>query len=304
MAAAFAGSSGSNGSSGVVGAAGVQQQQQQQQGVSSRGLGVLVQQPRFVTYFGFTATPGPRALQLFGVSEDVAVDSLGDIHTQPQQQQQQQQQQDTEQGQQQQQQEELVTQPAVLFRPFHAYSLQQATADGLVCDALQRFIAVTPRFEIEGLQLTQQQQQQLILLDAASTAAAAATAANGGSAAAARKRKLLRPSAAGSSKGQPPPPSDGSNGSSGSNSLAAALLIQAANNSRQLVAVKAEQVVERFMEAWGLAAARGFLGLRAMLVVRSRQHVVWYCQEIRRLLLQHTARIQELLRLAGRDRLG
>jgi hypothetical protein len=66
-----------------------------------------------------------------------------------------------------------------------------------------------------------------------------------------------------------------------------------------LVAVKAEQVVARFMEAWGSAAAQGFADFRAMLVVRSRQHVVWYVQELRRLLLEHAGSIQELLKLAG-----
>jgi hypothetical protein len=272
MAAAFAGSCG--GSNAATG------QQQQQQ-----GSGLLVQQPRFVTYFGFTATPGPRALQLFGVSQAVEVDPLGDIHTElkPQQQQQQHQQQ----GQQ------MVMHPAVLYKPFHAYSLQEATMDGLVLDALQRFVAVTPRFEIAGLQLTEQQRQQLMQLDAASSAAAAGA---GSSTAAARKRKLqaarrTAAAAAAGSNGQPP--------GSSSSSLAAALLIQAANDSRQLVAVKSEQVVSRFMQAWGVAAAQGFVEFRAMLVVRSRQHVVWYCQEIRRLLQGHSGRIRELLTAAG-----
>jgi len=106
--------------------------------------------------------------------------------------------------------------------PFHCYSLQQATADGYVLDVLQRFVAVTPRFQISGLQLTQQQQRQLLSLDKAVTAAAAAAAANTGnnSVAAASSSSLQQ-----QQQQQQP-------------SLAEELLIQAASNSRQLVAVE------------------------------------------------------------------
>jgi hypothetical protein len=38
-----------------------------------------------------------------------------------------------------------------------------------------------------------------------------------------------------------------------------------------------------------------------MVVVRSRQHVVWYCQELRRLLQQHLAEIGELLAASGKQ---
>jgi hypothetical protein len=300
MAAAFAGSNGggcgSNGGSNGGQALTPPQQQQ--------GSAALVQQPRFVTYFGFTATPGPRALQLFGVSQAVEVDPLGDIHEALTLVEQQQQQQQLGPDQQLDQQQLLMTMhPAVLYKPFHAYSLQQATSDGLVLDSLQRFVSITPRFEISGLQLTEQQRRQLMQLDAAATAAAAA--ANGGSngssraavAAAARKRRLLQGGgdAAAGSNGAQPPGSIGSN----SHSLAAALLIQAASDSRQLVTAKAELVVERFMAAWAAAAEQGFVDFRAMLVVRSRQHVVWYCQEIRKALQAHVDRVQQLLQLAG-----
>lgn len=37
------------------------------------------QQPRSVTYFGFTATPSHRALQLFGVATRVMCDALGEV---------------------------------------------------------------------------------------------------------------------------------------------------------------------------------------------------------------------------------
>jgi hypothetical protein len=67
------------------------------------------------------------------------------------------------------------------------------------------------------------------------------------------------------------------------------------------VAVKAEEVVKRFLQAWSEAAEGGFVSFRAMVVVRSRQHVVWYCQELRRLLQQHLAEIGELLAASGKQ---
>jgi hypothetical protein len=318
------------------------------------------QQQRFVTYFGFTATPGPRALQLFGVAQPVQVDVLGQVVSvqpaaaaaaagganasqtstpvvaaaaaaaaaagpagiQPDQQQQQ-----------------LAAvpfephmAPATLYTPFHCYSLQQAVADGLVLDVLQRFVAVTPRFQIAGLQLSRQQQLQLQQLDAASRAmqglgSAAGTGVQGGSAGRlkpgsargsagddaglqalmhvvgrkkARRAAAAEAAAAGRAVTEADAAMTDSNSSSGSSSsLAEGLLVQAASNSRQLVATKAEDVASRFLAAWAEAAECGFVGFRAMLVVRSRQHVVWYCQELRRLLSQRVQQVQQLLALSG-----
>jgi hypothetical protein len=349
-AAAAAGGSSSNLQS-------LQQQQQQQQ------------QQRFVTYFGFTATPGPRALQLFGVARQVQVDVLGQVVTvQPttpaaaaavddnraqagnaavaaaavrhssddgeyasrQQQQQQQQQQAAALP------LEPHMAPATLYTPFHCYSLQQAVADGLVLDVLQRFVAVTPRFQIAGLQLSRQQQLQLQQLNAASRAVqgSAGTGVQGGLAGGvnpgssargsagddaglqallhvvgrkrARRAAAAEAAAAGGTAAEAAAAATAvdSSSSSSTNSLAEGLLVQAASNSRQLVATKAEDVVGRFLAAWAEAAGCGFVGFRAMLVVRSRQHVVWYCQEIRRLLAQHAEQVQQLLAVAGTHQAG
>jgi hypothetical protein len=333
----------------------LQSQQQQQQ-----------QQRRFVTYFGFTATPGPRALQLFGVARQVHVDVLGQVVTvqpttaaaaattaandadvvqagnvagaaavarqngddaEPPGSQ-------TKQLQQQQASIPLEPHmaPATLYTPFHCYSLQQAVADGLVLDVLQRFVAVTPRFQIAGLQLSRQQQLQLQQLDAASRAvqgsgSAAGTGVQGGLAGGlkpgsargnagddaglqalmhvvgrkkARRAAAAEAAAAGRTAAEAAAAASAVDSSSSStSSLAEGLLVQAASNSRQLVATKAEDVVGRFLAAWAEAAGCGFTGFRAMLVVRSRQHVVWYCQEVRRLLGQHAQQVQQLLELAG-----
>jgi hypothetical protein len=331
----------------------LQQQQQQQQ-----------QQQRFVTYFGVTATPGPRALQLFGVAQQVQVDVLGQVVTVqpvaaaadgP----------GTQIGnpavaaatatavagnnrdvvgrsdtqQQHQRQSEAIAlephmAPATLYTPFHCYSLQQAVADGLVLDVLQRFVAVTPRFQIAGLQLSRQQQLQLQQLDAASrgvqgSGGAAAAGVQGGSAVRlkpsnvrgradddaglqallhvvgkkkARRAAAAEAAAAGRTAAEAAAvasAADSNSSSNGSSSLAEGLLVQAASNSRQLVATKAENVMGRFLAAWAEAADCGFTGFRAMLVVRSRQHVVWYCQELRRLLSQHVQQVQQLLELTG-----
>jgi hypothetical protein len=59
------------------------------------------------------------------------------------------------------------------------------------------------------------------------------------------------------------------------------LLVEAAANSRQLVASKAGYCAQRFLALLGEAAGGGYGELRAMLVTRSRQHVVWYTQALR-----------------------
>lgn len=48
-------------------------------GVQGKGAAPIAQQPNNVTYIGFTATPGHRALQLFGVVSQVTCDVLGDV---------------------------------------------------------------------------------------------------------------------------------------------------------------------------------------------------------------------------------
>jgi hypothetical protein len=289
MAAAFIGGSGASGSSGArainarILAAG--RQAADSDGVSAAAL---VQQPRFVTYVGFTATPGPRALQLFGVAQPVLVDSLGGVHAQTRRQQQRVQKEG--QGQQQQQEEEqqegqdaaagaaqgppegMLVVPATLYSPFHAYSLQQSTTDGLVLDALQNFVAVTPRFEISGLTLTEQQRRLLMRLDAAAAAAAAGGGSAGGAAAdsaAAAKRVRLGLGLAVAEAALPAGgarPGGHQQQQQQQQSLAAALLVGAASNSRALVAVKAQEVVVRFVEAWSRAAAAGFTGFRCVCV--------------------------------------
>lgn len=272
------------------------------------------QQPRFVTYFGFTATPGPRALQLFGVAQQVEVDILGAVvpaaddgqqqsSVQAQQQQQQQGVNDLPQhdGAAEHQHQQNYLAPATLYTPAHCYSLQQATSDGFVLDVLQRFVSVTPRIQIAGLQLTEQQQQQLLRLDQASRLGLGSSSSTGKD----LRSQLLGPRAAAAAAARAP--AGGSNPGTGlpplhnasGPSLAEELLVQAASNSRQLVAVKAEAVIDRFMQAWGEAVACGFVGFRAMLVVRSRQHVVWYVQELRRLLQQHKSQAAALLKQAG-----
>lgn len=48
-------------------------------GAQGKGAAPIAQQPNNVTYIGFTATPGHRALQLFGVVSQVTCDALGDV---------------------------------------------------------------------------------------------------------------------------------------------------------------------------------------------------------------------------------
>jgi hypothetical protein len=277
--------------SGNPAAHGSKHQQQQQQGQGS------TQQPKFLTYFGFTATPSARALQLFGVKQAVQLDEFGEVRAllpDPQ---------DVQKQQQQQQQQQVQlggfkqpnvaassskpppappppaaaaaaggegggpgeeapddTKVAHLYSPFHAYTLQQAIQDGHVLDVLQNFISITPRLHISGAALQQQQQQQR----QAAASAAGAAAPDGGP------------------------------------SLAEELLVEAASSCRQLVAAKAAAVVGKFLEGWQAALQGwGFQQYRGMVVVRSRQHVVWYVQEIRRLLLQQQTLLQHLLELSG-----
>jgi len=66
-------------------------------------------------------------------------------------------------------------------------------------------------------------------------------------------------------------------------------LIEAASNSRQLVECKARFIVQRFIKQLDKAVERGFPELRGMVVVRSRQHVLWYTQALREELAQSEA---------------
>eukprot|EP00879_Flechtneria_rotunda_P005754 GHRR01006055.1.p1 GENE.GHRR01006055.1~~GHRR01006055.1.p1 ORF type:complete len:1758 (+),score=833.29 GHRR01006055.1:791-5275(+) len=207
----------------------------------------------------------------------------------------------------------LQAHPATLYAPFHAYSLQQAIADGFVLNVLQRFVAVTPRIQILGLQLAREQRELLLKLDRANQAAGQPPADS--KRIKSMKQELFSTRGLTWCSGA----TTGTAGASSSNStsigsvgnaagqddaaasLAEDLLMQAASNSRQLVAVKAEAIVQRFMSAWAEAAAAGFTAFRAMVVVRSRQHVVWYCQELRKLLQkqQYQQQLQGLLNQAG-----
>ena len=309
---------------------------------------VRVQQPRFLSYFGFTATPGPRALQLFGVGKKVRVDVFGEVVGEEEER-------DgahgvgvgvgvgvgTEGGRLGWDEragvvggaaavaggttqartaaagteaamvysngmpggssagvvrgnrihaaaaptaaaagvdgkDETPGEVALLYSPFHAYTLHQAIADGHVLDVLQRFVSVTPRLHISGIRLQQEEHH--------------------GSDEDHHQHQQQQQEVAGSGGSGHPGVTPGHRVS-----LAEELLVEAASSCRQLVAAKAGLVVERFLEAWREAVeGSGFKEFRGMVVCRSRQHVVWYCQEIRRVMRQqHAAQLQELLEMSG-----
>lgn len=59
----------------------------------------------------------------------------------------------------------------------------------------------------------------------------------------------------------------------------------------------------RFLASWAAARASGFPAYRAMVVARSRQHVLWYVSELRRLLQDHST-AQKAQHGPGEKRLG
>ncbi|GFR44825.1 hypothetical protein Agub_g6164, partial [Astrephomene gubernaculifera] len=285
------------------------------------------QQPRGLTFFGFTATPSPKALQLFGVATEVPADpwvdetsgvsgqhgsgSGGRQHAGPHRrhrlttdsdQQAREQQQQQRQRQQEERQEDLLealmfagggggaggssgreasrrkrsdnsgghdnnsdgakaprreSSTALLYTPFHCYSMRSAVRDGFVLDVLRCYSCVMPRLRIAGV----------------GTAGAAAEGASldgvaphpGNTAGAADA------TGAGAGVAAPAPAAPASIAEEG-------VLVEAASNSRQVVERKAAYILQRFTAQWRRAAAAGFPCLRGMLVARSRQHVVWYVQ--------------------------
>ncbi|GLC56404.1 hypothetical protein PLESTB_001101100 [Pleodorina starrii] len=288
------------------------------------------QQPRGLTYFGFTATPSPKALQLFGVcrevpadpgdgldAEDTGTDGEGggggygggseaavDAKTTgptkqrrplPQQQQQEQSRQvqgkgswgaptnavpgaaaaaaaagaptgkaapsaatsilegllladeNGDGG-------AAASETALLYSPYHAYTMRSAVQDGFVLDVLRSYTAVTPRLQIAGLR-------------------------NGGGA---DRNAGPNPDSNPDPNPDPGQPGGSSGGGGGEADLAEEVLVEAASNSRDVVERKAAYIVQRFTALWRNASAAGFTSFRGMVVARSRQHVVWFVQALRR----------------------
>ncbi len=245
------------------------------------------EQPPWVSYFGFTATPGPRALQLFGVRRRVLLNALGEPEDgppgssnaaaaaaeawKPEQPQQpaRQPRGDEDEG------AGAPLTPALEFRPYHAYTLSAAISDRHVLDALGNFTALTPRMEIRGVKLLSEAQRRDLGLGVRGSGAAAG--AKGGT-------------------GE-------EEDAAAASALAVQVLLEAAANSRALVESKAAAVADRFVEAWRQLAVAGAEGgggsfsdhFRGMVVCRSRQHVVWYSLALRRALLERREALRPLL---------
>ena len=132
-------------------------------------------QPRHLSYFGFTATPGAKALTMFGVAQPVVgqllADWLSDDEEECQHKKLKLEAQQQEQGQGAQQQEEQGQQEgqegqqghvevAVTYRPFHSYPMCQAVQEGYVLDVLQQYITITSHLQIASVQQQQEEQQQ------------------------------------------------------------------------------------------------------------------------------------------------
>ncbi|GIL50682.1 hypothetical protein Vafri_6798 [Volvox africanus] len=244
------------------------------------------QQPQGLTYFGFTATPSPKALQLFGICREVPADPwvsedagmaddgerdkggagsgeelpidntrnrsanlqrrtpLGHQAAGP--------------GRVPPGIEQLLqgggegdggsgaasTEVALLYTPFHAYTMRNAVQDGFVLDVLRSYTAVTPRLQIGGLRA-------------------------GDSRSRGDRQNLTGPDPA-LNPGMDP------DGTAGDEEIAEDVLVEAASNSREVVEHKAAYIVQRFVEMWRRASAGGFTSFRGMVVARSRQHVVWH----------------------------
>jgi hypothetical protein len=129
------------------------------------------------------------------------------------------------------------------IRPFYTFSLERAVQQGVVLDPLLNFCAVTARLQIQGVA------SQASLLPTASSAPSAAAAASQ------REQEALT-----------------------SALFAERSLIDLASGSREVVKRKAAFIARKLLETVPLTGMRA---PRAMVVVRSRHHVVWYTQELR-----------------------
>ncbi|KAG2435439.1 hypothetical protein HYH02_011939 [Chlamydomonas schloesseri] len=222
-------------------------------------------QPRGVTYAGFTATPSPKALELFGVATPVPAEPtpgggdgdggmegallLGDDDNGgggggggaceggaawgP-------------------------AEAAVLYTPYHAYTMRNAIQDGFVLDVLRSYTAVTPRLQLAASSKAPKPSSEG--RDRQGQAQAENEAAAGGG---------------GGEEGE----GEGEEGVVAANEE---VLVEAAANSREVVERKAAYIVQRFVGLWAAASAAGYSSLRGMVVARSRQHVAWYTQALRR----------------------
>ncbi|KAG2423130.1 hypothetical protein HXX76_015515 [Chlamydomonas incerta] len=229
-------------------------------------------QPRGVTYAGFTATPSPKALELFGVATEVpeggkeeGADAAGGagagaggsggggIEA------------------------ALGLEAdgggsrkagsggaALLYTPYHAYTMRNAIQDGFVLDVLRSYTAVTPRLQL------------------AAAAAAAGTAA--GPAGATGDRGAQEQWGGEAEAEEAAAQED--EGGGGGGGVAEEVLVEAASNSREVVERKAAYIVQRFLALWRAASAAGYRCLRGMVVARSRQHVAWYTQALRQAVEQ------------------
>ncbi|GIM04829.1 hypothetical protein Vretimale_9325, partial [Volvox reticuliferus] len=141
---------------------------------------------------------------------------------------------------------------ALLYAPFHAYTMRNAVQDGFVLDVLRSYTAVTARVQIDGLR-----------------------AEGGDGRCQGDDQKLTKPY---------PRMAPGLNpaGTAGGDAIAEDVLVEAASNSRDVVERKAAYIVQRFVAMWRRASAAAFTSFRGMVVARSRQHVVWFVQALRR----------------------
>ena len=198
-----------------------------------------------------------------------------------------------------------VHQLSYVYRPFESYTMEQvgwlardaavryhpcaevaaaffaqAVADGVVLDPLLNYCAVSTRLQIAGVSGTQQAQQlgvsEGLLVDAASNSREVRLTATRRPTFAARVRRCPLPTLR--CRRRCPLPTlrcrrrcQPSNGPPG----------HMANLCAQVVRRKAEYMARKLQQVLGGSRVPG---ARAMVVVRSRQHVVWLTRELRQML--------------------
>ncbi|KAG2501461.1 hypothetical protein HYH03_001241 [Edaphochlamys debaryana] len=241
-------------------------------GRPGQGRVQALRQPRHLTYVGFTATPSPKALQLFGVSTPVPADEDHDPPDLA----------DREQAA-----VDADDEPAMLYAPFHSYSMRCAVHDGFVLDVLRSYTAVTPRLRIAGLRNGSAENGSGPHDNKAEGNGAGAVATVGEAVNGTVGPTNGRVGAGGDGGCEEGEAAAGEAAAGGG--LAEEALVEAAYNSRDVVEIKAAYIASRFGELWARASAAGFSQLRGMVVTRSRQHVAWYCTALRRAVAQEPA---------------
>ena len=96
-------------------------------GDTSRGLDVRETQPLGLCLFGFTATPAPSALRLFGTRQEDTSHAASSSASRN------------------------GALSSLVYRPFHVYSMRQAVDDGVILNVLDNFTFMSPDVKIKGL---------------------------------------------------------------------------------------------------------------------------------------------------------